>query len=127
VADLFRLTGEYSALQSVRELGVPFPAEVLAQLAETMYLQDKLVGSYSLASDATVNVSLGSLAGAHIVIVRSTSKVRARLTSGDGAAQSIPVDPLLILLASASPVTAIDLTRLAGVNTEVTIFLGERA
>ena len=127
MADLFRLTGEYSALQSVRELGVPFPAEVLAQLAETMYLQDKLVGSYSLASDATVNVSLGSLAGAHIVIVRSTSKVRARLTSGDGAAQSIPVDPLLILLASASPVTAIDLTRLAGVNTEVTIFLGERA
>ncbi len=127
MADVFRLTGEYSALTQLSEVGVPLPPEVTALLSEALFLQDKLVGHYSLTSDAPVSVALGSLAAAHVVILRSTGKVRARLTSGDGAAQAIPVDPLLIQIASAVPVTAIDLTRLAGVNTEVDIFLGERA
>ena len=127
MADVFRLSGEYSALTQLRETGVPAPPEVLAPVQSSLYLQDKLVSHYSLTSDAPVSVSLGSLAGAHVVIIQSTGKVRARLTSGDGAAQAIPVDPLLIQIASAAPVTAIDLTRLAGVNTEVDIFLGERA
>lgn len=110
----------------MRELGVPAPPEVLAQLEEGLYLTDKVVGSYTLGSDSPVSVSLGSLTGAHVVILRASSKVRARLTSSDGGAQSAPVDPLLVLISSAVAVTALDLTRLPGVSTEVSVFLGER-
>lgn len=126
MADTFRLRGEYSALTAVRELGVPAPPEVLALLDEGMYLSDKLVGAYTLASDSPVSVGFSSLSAAHVVILRATSKVRVRLTSSDGSSQALPADPLLVLISSSAPVTALDLTRLTGVSTEVTIFLGER-
>lgn len=105
---------------------VPTTAEVLGQLLESLYLTDKLTGNLALGADSPVSVGFGSIVNASVIILRSTSKVRARITSADGSTQSVPVDPLFVLLAGSVPVTAIDLTRLAGVNTNVTLFLGER-
>jgi hypothetical protein len=127
MADVFRLSGEFSAAPAAFELGVPQAPEVLAPVLHSLYLVRRLTAVISLTSDAPVSVSLGSLAGAHVVILQSTAKVRARLTSTDGSQQALPVDPLQILMCLAVPVTALDLTRQAGVATEVQVFLGEKA
>lgn len=127
MADVFRLSGEFSAAPAVFELGVQQAPEILAPLLQSLYLVRRLALSLSLTSDSPVAVNFGSLSGAHVVVLQSTSKVRARYTSSDGSAQAVPVDPLSIQLSLATPFTALDLTRLAGVNTEVTLFLGEKA
>lgn len=124
MTDTFRLHGELACTpaRSVSSL----EAEVLALLDESLYLAEKLVTVVELDGDAPVSVQFGSLAGANVVLLRATGgKVRARVTSADGSAQAIPVDPLLIQISQAVPVTAIDLTRLAGIVTTVQVFLGE--
>lgn len=126
MSDVFRLAGEYSAVPSVFELGVPQAPEVLAPFLARLYLDAKLVSRVSLTGDAPVSVAFGSLAAANVVVLQANGKVRARLTSSDGSLQALPVDPLLILITSAVSITAIDLTRLPGVNSEVSVFLGER-
>ncbi len=127
MSDVFRLRGEFSAAPAVFDLGVQQAPEVLAPLLHSLYLARRVNLLISLTSDSPLTVDLGSLSGAHVVILQSTSKVRARLTSSDGSTQAVPVDPLQLLISQAVPVTAIDLTRLPGVNTEVTLFLGEKA
>ncbi len=53
-------------------------------------------------------------------------RVKATITTADGAAQVIPVDPLLILNSEgASPITALTLTRTPGVDTFAYVFLGQ--
>jgi hypothetical protein len=127
MADVFRLSGEFSAAPAVFDLGVQQPPETLGALLHTLYLTRRLVATVSLSGDAPVSVGLGALTGAHAIILQSTAKVRARLTSSDGVQQAVPVDPLAILLSRAVPVTALDLTRLSGTATEVQVFLGEKA
>jgi hypothetical protein len=127
MADVFRLSGEFSAAPATFELGIQQAPEFLAPLLHSLYLVRRLNTVAVLSGDSPVAVNFGSLSGAHVLILQSTSKVRARLTSSDGSAQAVPVDPLAILLTLAVPVTALDLTRLTGVNTEVNVFLGERA
>jgi hypothetical protein len=127
MADVFRLSGEFSAAPAVYELGVQQAPEILAPLLHSLYLLRRANLTLSLTSDAPVAVNFGSLTGAHVIVLQSTSKVRARVTSSDGSAQALPVDPLQILLSLAVPVTALDLTRLPGINTEVNVFLGEKA
>jgi hypothetical protein len=127
VADVFRLRGEYSATPATIDVpGVAASGEALGEFIQALYLAQKAQFQLTLSGDAPVSVAFGALDAAHVVIIQTPSKVRARITSADGSLQSIPVDPLLILMASAVPLTAIDLTRLAGVNTEVSVFLGKR-
>lgn len=127
MADVFRLTGEFSAAPAVFELGVPQDPEVLGALLQSLYLQRKLNTRVSLTGDSPVSVNFESLASAHVILLQATAKVRVRLTSTDGSQQAVPAGPLAILINDAVPVTALDLTRLPGVNTEVHVFLGERA
>lgn len=127
MADVFRFSGEFSAAPATFELGVQQAPEILAPVLHSLYLVRRLNTVISLDSDAPVSVNLGSMTGAHVVILQATSKVRARLTSSDGSQQALPVDPLQVLLTLAVPVTALDLTRLPGVATEVQVFLGEKA
>lgn len=125
MASTFRLTGSVTLTSSegVRS-GELFPQ---GTLIETLGLKRKHLDDIELSADAPVDVSFGGLTNAHVVILKALGgKVRARLTSADGAAQSVPVDPLCILLAGKVPITAIDLTREAGVSTTISIFLGER-
>lgn len=127
MADVFRLSGEFSAAPTVFELGVQQAPEILAPLLHSLYLVRRLFLTVSLTGDSPVAVNFGSLSGANVVVLQSTSKVRARFTSSDGSTQAVPVDPLQLQISLATPFTALDLTRLPGVNTEVTLFLGEKA
>lgn len=86
-------------------------------ISETMTIKRKVVEEYELASDAVMTVSFAGLTNAHFIMIKATGKVRARVTSADGATQSIPVDGVLILICSTVPVTALDLMRVSGAVT----------
>jgi len=97
-------------------------------LSEMMYLsataQD---GDFSLTVDTPVVFPFGAVTNANIIFIKTSAKVKVRLTSADGATQSVPVDSLLILEAVSVPVTAIDFTRVAGTSTTVQVFIGQKA
>lgn len=82
-----------------------------------------------LTDDNPKAVPFGDVTSAHVVILKARgAKVRARLTSTDGAASPTPVDPNLYFESDTVPITAIDLTRLAGSGeVRVRVFLGQKA
>lgn len=126
MADVFKLTGSYSADAGCGGCSGEI-AEISGELSERVSLTNKTVGKYALSADAAVPVELGGLSQVNVLIVKAKGgKVRVRITSADGALQSIPVDTLLVLVDLTVPITAIDLTRVAGVTTSVQVFLGER-
>lgn len=98
---------------------VPFDEDVI--LAFKHYTEP------NLTADAPVAVDFGSVTNAAVVVVavEDGKKVRVRLTSADGTDQAVPVDDSFVLLCRSVPVTAIDLTRVVGVDTRVKVFLGE--
>ena len=92
-----------------------------------MSLTRKDLDTISLDTDAPLAVNFGSgVTQAAVAILKATGgKVRARITSADGSQQSIPVDDLLVLISQSVPITGIDLTRVPGVLTTVSVFLGQ--
>lgn len=127
MADVFNLTGSYS---STPASGTPSGDPLIdARLSESMVIKAKQVVTVTLDSDSPESVAFGDLAGAHVVVIRANGgKVRARYTSSDGSAQAVPVDPLDIKISSTVPITALDLTRVAGAGTVICrVFLGEKA
>jgi hypothetical protein len=80
-------------------------------------------GEVEITDDNPKAVSLGDLPSAAMMFLRVTSggKVRARVTSADGAIQSVPVDPVGFLVSMSVPITAIDLTRVAGSGVTVRV------
>ena len=124
--DTFKLTGDYVTLPlSGSPSGDP---EISSPVDESVTIKNKAIGLYELTADAVVAVGLCGLAGAHVVILKTVGgKVKVRLTSADGAVQSVPVDSFLCLISQTVPLTALDLTRVSGVTTTVKVFLGERA
>ena len=124
--DTFKLTGDYVTLPlSGSPSGDP---EISSPVDESVTIKNKAIGLYELTAYAVVAVGLCGLAGAHVVILKTVGgKVKVRLTSADGAVQSVPVDSFLCLISQTVPFTALDLTRVSGVTTTVKVFLGERA
>lgn len=127
MADSLLLSGSIVTNPSV---GNPsgFPS-VSIPLDERMVLENMQPSRYVLSADAPVSVAFGGVVNANFVVIKVEGglKVRARVTSTDGATQAIPVDDLLILKARSVPITAIDLTRVAGVATNVEVYLGDQA
>lgn len=126
MADLFSLAGQVG---SVPASGSPSGAfQLIATLDESLTLLHKHQDTLQLTVDSPVVLNFGGVVSAHVVIMRVTGgKVDARITSADGTAQIVPIDPLLILISKTVPITAISLTRVATVDTTVEIFLGEQA
>jgi len=125
MSDVFSLQGSWATSPAS---GCPSGKPSLgAPLAEQMVLAAKHLDDIELAADIPFFVSFGGVASANVVVIKSSRKVKVALTSADGAAQVVPVDGLFMLLALTVPITAITLTRLAGVDTVVEVFLGEHA
>jgi hypothetical protein len=81
----------------------------------------------TLTSDAAVAVSIPGASNINVVVIRTVGgKVKARISSSDGATQAVPVDPYMSLITESVNITALDVTRVAGQETNVQIFLGER-
>lgn len=126
MADSFKLLGSYET----SPLGSPlsFAASIVAQINEQRTLKYKHVQDLDLTGDAPASVSFGGVANAHVVVMKAVGgKVRARLTSAEGAQQAVPFDTYFILMSESAPITAIDLTRVAGTATSVRVFLGEKS
>ena len=123
--DTFRFSGSYTTRPtSGNPSGDP---EIEASIDERVGLANKVIGLYELTTDSPVSVGLGGLTGANVVIVKTVGgKARVRLTSSDGTTQAVPVDSLMVLITSSVAVTAIDLTRGAGVSTTVKVTLGQQ-
>ncbi len=96
-------------------------------ISETMSLKAKTIEDVLITSDAVIPVPFGGVVNAHVVMLKATAKVRARLTSADGTTQSVPVDGALVLISSSGPITAIDLQRVSGAAAlTCRVFLGEK-
>ena len=124
-ADQFNLSGGYTC----EPLGTPtsFAASIDAVIGEALVLKAKHYDTILLSADAVSVVSFGGVVNAHVVILKATGKVKARVTSTDGATQAVPFDTYWILMSQSVPITAIDLTRVPATDTTVFVFLGEKA
>lgn len=129
MADAYRLSGSAETQPLV---GSPsMVSSISAVLDEQIQLAQKdAARQVFLNADGPISVPLPTgITGVNVLHLKiiSGSSVVARLTSASGTTQSWPVDPLVILHTLTMPVTAIDLTRVAGVDTVVEIFLGQKA
>lgn len=79
-----------------------------------------------LTGDAPFVVNLDGWTNVHALNITSDTKITARITSADGASQSIPVDPLLTIVSRSVPITAIELVRVAGQSATVELTLGQK-
>lgn len=126
MADIFTLTGGFFTRPAS---GSPsgFPS-VEAPISEVFSIDKKVTPSIDLDTDSPVACDLGNLTDVNVLIVKAIGgKVRMRITSADGATQSIPIDSFFVLTSLSVPITALDFTRQAGVLTTVQTFLGQRA
>ena len=103
-------------------------------LNEVVTLSLSSTQTIELIGDAPVSVLLPGPSSANplgpqancLLIKIVGPRVKATITTADGSAQVIPVDPLLILNSeSVSPITALTLTRTPGVDTFAYVFLGQ--
>jgi hypothetical protein len=126
MADIFQIDGTYTTKPTVGNPSA-FPS-LVAPLAESLQLGNKSVQSFELDADAPENVQFPDGFVCNVLVVKATGgKVRVRITSSDGATQAVPVDGLFILISESVGLTAIDLTRVSGVLTNVEVFMGEVA
>lgn len=104
-------------------------ASYLAQpISETAKLKAKAADVLNLATDAETPLPFGGVVNANFVYICAVGgKVKAKITSADGAEQTVPIDPLHMTISSSTPITAISLTREAGQDTSVNYILGEFA
>lgn len=125
MSDQFVLDGSYTATPqgSIQSLD----PTVGASISESLSIKSKQYVPVSLSVDTPVSVPFGTVVNAHVVVLKSTAKAKARLTSADGSTQAVPVDGVLILRSDSVPITAIDLTRVPATDTIVRVFLGEKA
>lgn len=128
MASVFRFAGSWRVLPTGGQApsGVP---QMDTPLVEDVSLARSATEEVVLSTDDTVALSFGGVASAAVVSIKAVgSQVRVRLTSAAGTAQSVPVDSYMLLVSTAAPITAIDLTRATGgVETTVTVFIGEAA
>jgi citrate lyase gamma subunit len=124
VADTYRLTG--SSLVTPAETPASGFPSIATPFDETVTLKRKHVDDIDLVIDSPVSVAFGGVVNANVVEIVANSKVRVRVTSADGSSQSIPVDGQLKLITRSAPITAMDLTRTTGQDTNVKVFLGEK-
>ena len=124
MSDQFSLTGSYVTSPQV---GSPSAiAGLAAPIDEELVLTAKYYDTITLSGDSPVTVNFGGVTNGHVVILKATgAKVRARITSADGSQQAVPFDSFFSNICRTVPITAIDLTRTAGILTTVDVFLGQ--
>jgi len=126
VADNFTITGSYTSKPA--SVGTSSgAATIAAPLEVAVQLQRRTEVELVLDSDSPVAVSIPSASAINAVVLTTVGgKVRARFTSSDGSTQAVPVDPLAVVVSESVDITALDITRVAGQETRVRVFLGER-
>lgn len=126
MADTFKLAGRWQSVPRVAGYLASGCPTFNTPLNEEVLLNLKQFTDVVLGDDAAEAVPFGEVTSAHVVVMKATRKVTARLTSAEGATQIVPVDTTLLLISESVPFTAIDLQRVVGQSTSVKVFLGEK-
>lgn len=126
MADNFTLQGFWRSLPSASGLLASGCPSFNTPISEAVLLKLKQFTDVVLDADPAEVVPFGEVVSAHVIMMKSSGKVIARLTSADGTTQIVPVDTTLQLISESVPYTAIDLQRVAGQATSVKVFLGEK-
>lgn len=127
MSDKYTLIGTWSTTPSSGALLTSGKPAFTAPINEVVVLALKDAQDFDLTVDAPVNVSFDGVTAANVVNISTNRKVRVRLTCADGTQQAISVDGDLKLISKSVPYTAIDLTRVIGQETLVSVFLGQKA
>lgn len=126
MADAFKLSGSYDVTPLTQPLS--FAPSIVAPINEARTMQAKTVTDVQLKADAPVAVAFGDVEEAHVVILKAVGgPVIAALTSDAGTEQLVPFDTYMILMSEEKPITSILLTRSPGIETQVRVFLSEKA
>lgn len=126
VAETLLLNGQLSITPSPA-CGCDPALATLIQLSESMSIAAKLATAFVVPSDAAFPVDLTTVPEVHALFINATAKVKLTITTADGAAQVIPVDPMMIWFSSSVPITALSITRVASTDTTVSLVLGNEA
>ena len=126
MSDNFQFVGAWSTTP----LGQPtsFVAGITTPIQESFVLSAKSLGEFVLTEDSAMALPFGGVTNANIVIMKALpggGPVTAAVTSAAGTAQKDPFDTYFINMSEGVPITAITLTRTAGVLTTVEFFLGQ--
>lgn len=127
MADKFTSTGSWGTSPQTGSLLSSGAPSMSAPVNVSVMLSQKNFDDYVLVADAVVPVAFGGVTNAHVIEIESDRKIKVRLTSADGAAQVIAVDGRLELISKTVPYTAIDLQRVAGQETRVKVFIGQKS
>jgi hypothetical protein len=127
MADKFLLQGSWCTTPQTGSLLASGAPSLLAPISETVTLGQKNYDDYVLAADAVQAVAFGGVTNAHVIELSCDRKIKARFTSADGATQVIPIDGHLSLISKTVPFTALDLQRVAGQETRVKVFIGQKS
>jgi hypothetical protein len=124
MSEVARLEG---ALTSTPTYAPGQQASISIPIAQWMTLRHSLSTTIELDNDNPVSVPFGALSVANVLMLRATGgNIRVRVTSPAGSTQATPAE-LFVLMSAGVNITAVDITRTAGVTTLVSVFLGERA
>ena len=125
MSETLRISGE---LTSKPLSGNPSgQANTVIPIDESMGIGLPLYTSLVLNTDAVQSINMGTLASVNTLLIRSIGgKVRVRITSADGSTQSIPCDPIMFLMSRSVDITALDIMRVPGVQTQVLIYMGQK-
>lgn len=125
MSESYRLQGGYTiSPQSTPASGCP---NVQVTLDESVTLDKQMFTEIDLDVDTAIAVDFGGLTNAHVIAIHSNRKVAVAFTSADGTSQIIPVENFLKIISKGTvPYTAITLTRVAGQETKVKVFLGSK-
>lgn len=99
-------------------------SRVNASADDSLPIVSEYAGGLNLTSDAAVDVPFDSLpSGATVIVIRATTAIKVAITSAAGTLQVLPVRDLLFFVAP-TPITALRLTRTAGIASQVSFYLG---
>lgn len=126
MADTFNFNGSITTTP----LGLPnsFVASLSIPIQESFTLDAKTSGEVTLSSDSAAPLNFGGVTDANVVTLKvlpGAAPVTAAITWANGTAQKVPIDTYTVLMSEGFPLTAITLTRTAGVLTTVEYFLGQ--
>ncbi len=128
---VFSLSGKCSVNLPPASGPLSGQAAVSMQIIEELALEDYEYLGMTLEADDPEAVSLGDLSSANVLMVRVKTKdagnVLALITHADGTEQVVPVAPMFLLIANASPVTALSLQRAPGVACSASVLLAKAA
>ena len=119
-----RVTGELGASPTLgASSGVP---GTVVPLDESIQLAQMHQCTLFLGADSPVDVPFGTMTSGNFLFVKSTGRVRVRITSADGVQQALPVDGVLLQFSESAGLTAVDVTRVAGQDTTVDVLIGQK-